>query len=244
MLEISQTGNHSKTFDKHWKNPVATGKPFYEIEHVEIVCRDLIDIAEMLHTESPATLPIFDKEALKTAAQSKRLTFQELFELMIKLVLDSKTLCDALMRGEKHATFVACTPQMWKNTGYNRKANESKKELLKMGYEQRDKVKMDNEVGAEDKHEQGGEKMSWRSKINGQLIMPLLRCLVQVKPLTSRRRGARTAMIVQIRRRLTWRQKSRTMMQIRLLSTARRRTTPASPQMIDSTTLLGLLMIL
>jgi hypothetical protein len=150
MLEISRTGDHTKTFDKRWKNPLASGKPFYEVEHVEIVCRDLIDIAEMLHSEGPATLPIFDKEALKTAAQSKKLTF--------KLVLDSKTLCDALMKGEKHATFVACTHQMWKHIGNNRKANKNKKELLKIGYEQRYKAKIANAIEAEDKHGQSDDE--------------------------------------------------------------------------------------
>ena len=81
-----------------------------DVEHVEIVCRDLIDIAETLHKEGPATLPIFDKEAFKTATRPKDLTFEERIGLMIKLVLDSKTLCDGLMRNEKHATFVACAP--------------------------------------------------------------------------------------------------------------------------------------
>jgi hypothetical protein len=164
MIDISQTGDNSRTFSKRWKNPLASGEPFYEPEHIEIVCRDLIDVAEMLHSGGPATLPIFDKEALKTAARSKDLTFAERFKLMVDLVLDSKTLCDALMRSEKLAVFVACADQKTKNLGHNRKANGDKKELLKLGYEQRGKAKKGNTTEVEEKDDKedegkdGGEK--------------------------------------------------------------------------------------
>jgi hypothetical protein len=100
MIEIDKTG------PKLWKDKMAQGD-LSEIGDIESVCWDLIHLAGQLHKDGPQNLPIFSLRTLQDAALSKNFTFAERIDAMIGLVLTSKTWVDSLMKGEKHATFVA-----------------------------------------------------------------------------------------------------------------------------------------
>jgi hypothetical protein len=127
MLDISKTTEDSLPFHARWKNPISTGTPPYPLSALEVVCWDLISIAERPHTEGPEFLPIFDRKALAKAAKSKYMTFAARIDAVVELMLVSKKAVDALMRGEKLAMYVACVEDKVKMVFVNRKGNDRRK---------------------------------------------------------------------------------------------------------------------
>jgi hypothetical protein len=149
MIEVGKTG------PKLWKDKMAQGE-LSEIGDIESVCWDLIDLAEQLHKDGPQTLSIFSLRTLRDAALSKNFTFAGRIDAMIGLVLSSKTWVDSLIKGEKHATFVACAAEKSKATVQHRKSNKHNKEVLEVGYAPVKENKEEEITGEEGEDEDKG----------------------------------------------------------------------------------------
>jgi hypothetical protein len=76
--------------------------------HMEKVCWQLVDVAERLHIDGPASLPIYDKLALAMARKSRYLTFGQRMSHLSALLRLSKYRCFSLLKGKQ----CLCTDRM------------------------------------------------------------------------------------------------------------------------------------
>lgn len=85
------------------------------------------------------------------------MTFAERIDAIIELLMVSKKAVDCLMRGEKQAVFVACEDKV-KEVFTNRKVNEGKKVVLKLGDEVKNEKKKQNGKKTKQKKEKKQNK--------------------------------------------------------------------------------------
>lgn len=99
MKDTSSFSDKSDTpaFISRW-TPNAINAP--DPTHMEKVCWQLVNVAERLHIDGPASLPIYDKLALATARKSRLLTFAERMRHLSALLRLSKSRCFSLLKGK------------------------------------------------------------------------------------------------------------------------------------------------
>ncbi|KAF7680660.1 hypothetical protein GT037_002311 [Alternaria burnsii] len=94
--------------------------------HMEKVCWQLVDVAERLHIDGPASLPIYDKLALAMARKSRYLTFGQRMSHLSALLRLSKYRCFSLLK-------VASPAQRCSGTIVNCVQNSKRQEFIKEG---------------------------------------------------------------------------------------------------------------
>ncbi|KAF1833872.1 hypothetical protein BDW02DRAFT_473501, partial [Decorospora gaudefroyi] len=117
-------------FKNRW-GPAATRKP--NASQMEKVCWKLVDIAERLHKHGPASLSIYDAEALQTVWKSRALTFGERMASLGALLRLSKARCFSLLKGEVLETTVGAPAQKVAGTKTNFCQNGRRKVIMDAG---------------------------------------------------------------------------------------------------------------
>jgi hypothetical protein len=139
MLDMSLTVEDSDTFHLRWipymDNKGDLSKLHYEIEHMEILCWTLVDMAEQYHLHGMSTLPIYDPGTVKASKKYRNLPFRDRLEYMAELLKTSKYRIDTLMKGESLETFMTTAPEKGLQSIRNRQSNGRKAITLAIGKE-------------------------------------------------------------------------------------------------------------
>jgi len=94
------------SFRKRWE-----GGNYYNLQEMEKVSWHMLDIAERLHSQGPASSNIYCEEALKKLKGSRDLTFEQRIHATCAMLKFSKNLCDKVLKGEGIEALVGAPKQ-------------------------------------------------------------------------------------------------------------------------------------
>ena len=134
---VNNTENvHDKqgvVFRKRWYSPSTGPSNFYSPTDKEILCWDILDLAERLHRHGPGVFQSFDSIFWKHAAKTRDWTFRERADKIIELLASSKARCEKLLAGLSLRMIVANPTVLISSTKGNAKQNGRRQTFLEAG---------------------------------------------------------------------------------------------------------------
>ncbi|KAJ8113315.1 hypothetical protein OPT61_g4518 [Boeremia exigua] len=138
------------SFLKRWND-----SGYYNINEIEIVCWDMLDLAERLHTQGPVASKLFCKDALKKLHASRFLTFEQRIHSICAVLRYSKYTCDKLMKDEEIAPLVTAPRQKLSGAKCMVEQNRKRQECIANG---RKKISLLAAGGQNDDVESDGDE--------------------------------------------------------------------------------------
>jgi len=120
-------------FAKRWHHPVTGPSNFYSDESKEIVCWDIVDLAERLHRSGPKVLHSFDKLFWDDTNKTQAWTFQQRMEQIVLLLKFSKGRCESLLANETLHAVVGYPGALLSTASNNAKCNRARQAILEAG---------------------------------------------------------------------------------------------------------------
>ncbi|KNG44020.1 hypothetical protein TW65_09101 [Stemphylium lycopersici] len=132
MKDTSKCEDRSRnsTFQNRW----VANAPYEPLpDQMEKVCWKIVDVAEKLHIHGPASLSIYDPQALTSVFKSRLLTFKERIEHTCHLMRLSKARCFHILKGENIETTVGSPVQRINGTKVNKDQNGKRQQIMEEG---------------------------------------------------------------------------------------------------------------
>ncbi|CAE7030534.1 hypothetical protein HRS9139_04981 [Pyrenophora teres f. teres] len=120
-------------FTKRWYHPVTGPSAFYSDEAKEIVCWDIVDLAEQLHRIGPNVLHSFDKLFWDETNKTQAWTFQQRMQQIALLLKYSKGRCESLLANETLHAVVGYPSALLSAANNNAKCNRGRQAILEAG---------------------------------------------------------------------------------------------------------------
>ncbi|KAH7377362.1 hypothetical protein BKA66DRAFT_443394 [Pyrenochaeta sp. MPI-SDFR-AT-0127] len=120
-------------FKKRWFDPSKGASSFYSAVDKEILCWDILDLAERLHRDGPKVFLAFDPTFWKHAAKTRFWDFEKRMKNIIELLTYSKGRCDKLLTGVGLQLIVANPTVLINTTKDNVRQNKKRQALLNAG---------------------------------------------------------------------------------------------------------------
>jgi len=120
-------------FAKRWHHPVTGPSNFYSDENKEIVCWDIVDLAERLHRSGPNVLHSFDKLFWEETNKTQAWTFQQRMKQIVLLLKFSKGRCESLLANETLHAVVGYPGALLSTANNNAKCNRARQAILEAG---------------------------------------------------------------------------------------------------------------
>ena len=120
-------------FAKRWYHPLTGPSTFYSDENKEIVCWDIVDLAEHLHRSGPKVLYSFDKLFWDETNKTQAWTFQQRMEQIVLLLKFSKGRCESLLANETLHAVVGYPRALLYTANSNAKCNRARQAILEAG---------------------------------------------------------------------------------------------------------------
>lgn len=120
-------------FKKHWFDSSRGTSDFYSVIDKEIICWDILDLAERLHRQGPHVLNSFDPTFWVQAAKTRGWTFQKRIQSIVDLLMYSKSRCEKLLGGAGLQPVVTNPIGLKSATKGNLKQNRKRQALLEAG---------------------------------------------------------------------------------------------------------------
>jgi hypothetical protein len=122
----------NKGFPERW--PVDGNSTHFSPIGKEIVCWDVLGLAEDMHRQGPGILVSFDWTFWQNAQAEKDHTFEQRLTLIVQLLHFSKARCEKLLNNDGLLQSVVAFPKnLFQATGRNMKVNASKKSAIDQG---------------------------------------------------------------------------------------------------------------
>ncbi|EDU43349.1 hypothetical protein PtrSN002B_003750 [Pyrenophora tritici-repentis] len=129
-------------FTKRWYHPVTGPSTYYSEEAKEIVCWDIVDLAEQLHRIGLKVLHSFDKLFWDETNKTQAWTFQQRMQHIVLLLEYSKGRCESLLANETLHAVVGYPSALLSAANNNAKCNRGRQAILEAGRVAK-KVKME-----------------------------------------------------------------------------------------------------
>ncbi|RMZ73051.1 hypothetical protein GMOD_00009560 [Pyrenophora seminiperda CCB06] len=120
-------------FARRWYHPVTGPSQYYSAEAKEIVCWDLVHLAEELHRNGAGALYSIDKLFWDATDKTCCWTFEQRIQNIALLLMYSKARCEALLSNETMQAVVGHPDTLLALVGKNAKENRARQTVMEYG---------------------------------------------------------------------------------------------------------------
>jgi hypothetical protein len=120
-------------FKKRWYDPITGPSNYYLPLDKELLCWDILDLAEQMHRTGPSVLLSFDQGFSENARKTCDWTFERRMEKIVELLAFSKARCEKLLGGGSVQLVVANPTVLLFATMREVKQNGKRQAILEAG---------------------------------------------------------------------------------------------------------------